>query len=251
MALDRGRLIANARGRLCAAADPVRAEKASAFFPSRPSVLGTPSGFSRQVGGELARQLKADGDLQDVIAVAEELFRSGIMEEGACANELVGRFWRRLGPAQWEIFDRWMACFTCWGTTDSFCIKVLSQLVVRDGPPMERLREWARFEGVWHRRAALACLVRAARKATYVEELYELADMLLPDPEDMVQKAIGWMLKELCRGDVEATVSYLSSRRHQMSPRTLRHAAERLTLGQRARAVTAVQTSVTRLDADG
>jgi len=113
---------------------------------------------------------------------------------------------------------------------------VLSYLVVRDGPPMTRLAGWARSEDVWHRRASLVSLVRAARVGLHVEELFGLLDALLGDPEDMVQKAIGWMLKELCKGDVEATIRYLRGHREWMTRLAFRYACEKLTSEQKATA---------------
>lgn len=230
------RFVAEIRDRLHAAADPERAEKASSFFPNKPPILGTPSGLSRELGAELARRLKAQGDLEAVIASAEDLFGSGVMEEGACANEMVGRFWRRFSPDDWDHFHDWIGLFTCWGTTDSFCLKLLGHLVLRDGPPMPRLREWARRGSVWHRRAALVCLIRAARKGRHIDAVHELADVLLADPAEMVQKAIGWTLKEACKGDAESVIGYLRARRQSMGQLAFRHACERMTAEQRARA---------------
>ncbi len=233
---ERATLVQEIRSRLRDVADPERAKKASAFFPSKPPILGVPSGFANELGREMARRLRAEGDLSDVIAVAEALYRDGVMEEAACANELAGRFWRRFGPDDWPTFDRWVGWFNCWGTTDSFCLKLLSHLVLRDGPPMPLLREWARSEHVWRRRASLASMIRGARKGRYVEGILELADLLLDDPKDTVQKAIGWTLKETCKGDVEAVIAYLRSRRERMTKLAFRYACERMSAEQKGRA---------------
>lgn len=229
-------LVTGIRARLHGAADPQRAEKASSFFPSKPPILGTPSGLSRELGAELARRLKTLGDLDAVIASAEALFSSGIMEEGACANEMLARFWRRFGPDDWDRFDHWIGLFTCWATTDSFCLKVLGHLILRDGPPRGRLRDWARSESIWHRRAALVCLIRAGRKGKHTEAICELADALLADSEDMVQKAIGWTLKESCKGDLEAIIGYLGACGERMGQLAFRYACERMTAEQKVRA---------------
>ena len=233
---QRDDLVEEMRARFRAAADSGRAEKARAFFPSNPPILGTPGGFSNDMGKEVARRLKAEGNLSDVVAVAEALYRGGIMDEAACANEMVGRFWRRFGPDDWPMFDRWVDWFNNWGTTDSFCLKVLGHLVLRDGPPMARLRDWARSDHVWRRRASLVCMIRAGRKGRYVEEILELADMLLDDPDDVVQKAIGWTLKELCKGSVETVIEYLRPRRERMTSLAFRYACERMSPEQKARA---------------
>ena len=235
---QRQALVAEIRARLGAVADPRRVEGAARFFSRyTPLILGAPSGYAQCLGAELGRRLRSEGraageadaaGLMDAVAVAGELLSSGVMEEAAVANELLGRFWRRFAPGDWALFDRWLDLANCWATTDSFCIKVLAPLVLRDGPPMERLRRWARSEHIWHRRAALVSLVRSARKGQYVAELFQLTDMLLDDADDLLQKAIGWLLKELCKGDEPAVRGYLVSRAGRMTRLAARYAREGL-----------------------
>ena len=234
---QRDALVREACFRLREEADPERAEQALVYFPSRPPILGAPSGLGRELGKRLGRRIKAQGSLEDAIAVADGVFRSGVLEESACANEILALFWREFGPDDWELFERWIDGFTSWGTTDSFCLKVLSHLVLRDGPPMDRLRIWVLSDCLWRRRAALACMVRVARKGLCQAELFELLDSLLADPEDLVQKAIGWILNELSRGDAEATIGYVGSHLVLMTRISQRRACEKLTPAQRRRAL--------------
>jgi 3-methyladenine DNA glycosylase AlkD len=227
-------LVAACHTRLEAAADPARAAEAAKFFPSNPPILGVPTGLTNTLGKELVERLKHDGSLDDIIAVAEALFASGIMEEGSCANTVLAAFWRRFMPQHWDTFERWLGLFNCWGTTDSFGLKVLGPLVLRDGPPSERLRTWSRSSHVWTRRASMVSLVPAARKGGHVDLILEITDALLADPQDAIQKAVGWMLKELCKGDVQAVVTYLAGRRECMARLAFRYASEKLTPAQKA-----------------
>jgi 3-methyladenine DNA glycosylase AlkD len=224
-----------AQDRLCASADAERAAAAARYFPSRPPILGAKSGLARELGADLARGLR-DVTLEEILEAAEMLYATGVMEDGACANEMLGRLWRRLSPADWERFEGWIRGFTCWATTDSFCLKVLGQLVLRDGPPEERLERWTASESLWLRRAACASLIRAARVGEHLALVFRIADRLLDDPEPMVQKGLSWTLKELTKGDAEALITYLRARTGQVSPLTLRHACERMTVEQKARA---------------
>ena len=233
---QRDAFIEEIRGRFQEAADPERAKKVGVFFKSNPPIWGTPGGYSLALGRELARRLKTEGEWEDVLAVAEALYASGYMEEGACADEMLGRFWKRFSQEDWDLFEHWIDLFTCWGTVDSFCVKVLGYLVLRDGPPMERLHAWAASESLWHRRASLASLIRAAREPMYVQEIYDLADRLLSDRQDLIQKVIGWTLKELCKGDVEATISYLRTRGEHMTRLAFNYACEKMTPEQKGRA---------------
>ncbi len=192
-------LVERVRARLRAQADPERAARAAVFFPSRPPILGAPSGLALALGAELARALKTQGDLAAVKQVAGLLYASGVMEEGACANALLAAWWRAFGPDDWDTFDGWIGQFTCWGTTDSFCLKVLGPLVLRDGLPFERLRDWATRANVWQRRAALVAILPAARKRRYLAEAQALIAALQADREDVIRKAIAWLRKEMAK----------------------------------------------------
>lgn len=230
------------RAQLRARANPERARQAARFFPGNPPILGLPSGESRQAGRELTSWLKTEGQLDDVIAVADTLFADGVLEECACAIELLAAFWRQFGGRQegyrrhWPLFDHWIGGFNTWASTDSLCLKVVGRLVLRDGPPMDWLALWAQSEYVWRRRAALVSLVPAVRRGHFWAELFRLADSLRADPDDRLQKALGWTLKELCKGDVEATIAYLRARGAEMSPLAVRYACEGMTPEQKARA---------------
>ncbi len=228
------------RRRFAAAADPDRAAAARRLFPSDPPILGLPSGLARREGLALLAALRAhaQGDearlTADIVAAAGALFASGVMEEGACANELLGRFWRHLGPDHWAVFDTWIDGFTCWGTADSFCLKCAGLLLLRDGPPRALLADWATRSHVWHRRVALAVFIPAGRKGRYVDDLCAIADRLLNDAQDIVQKAIGWTLKELYKGAPQAAMAYLMAHRDEIPRATLTHALERMSPQEKA-----------------
>jgi 3-methyladenine DNA glycosylase AlkD len=222
-----------AQARLRVNVDPERAAAAARYFPSRPPILGAPSGLAHQLGAALARELRARA-VKELLQAAELLYTTGVMEDGACANEMLGRLWRQLSPADWDRFECWLREFTCWGTTDSFCLKVLGHLVLRDGPPEERLERWAASDALWLRRAACVSLIRAARTGAHVPLIFRICDRLLDDPAPMVQKALGWTLKELTRADVESVVGFLGARKGRVSSLALRHACQRMSPEHRA-----------------
>jgi len=227
-------LVAACRAKLQSAADPVRAAQAARFFPSSPPILGAPAGLPRALALELVERMKQGASLDDIIAIAGALYASGIMEEGSCANSLLAAFWRRFHPEHWDTFEHWIGLFNCWGTTDSFGLKVLGPLVLRDGPPIARLRRWATSANPWARRASVVSLIPLARRGRHIEIILEIIDTLLSDPEDIIQKAIGWALKEMCKGDPRAVVTYLADHRERMSRLALRYASEKLTPTQKA-----------------
>jgi len=46
------------------------------------------------------------------------------------------------------------------------------------------------------RRASAVSLIVQARRELFLKDIFDIADLLLIDTDDMVQKGYGWMLKE-------------------------------------------------------
>lgn len=58
---------------------------------------------------------------------------------------------------------------------------------------------------MWMRRAAAVSLIIPAKEGKFLEEAFEISDILMADKEDLVQKGYGWLLKVESRGSKEAT----------------------------------------------
>ena len=87
---------------------------------------------------------------------------------------------------------------------------------------------WAKSRDRWHRRAACVALIRGTRAKMFFQEIMELSDMLLADSDDMVQKGLGWLLRETAKFDAKRTVPYLMRIRERAPRLVLRTACETL-----------------------
>ena len=62
----------------------------------------------------------------------------------------------------------------------------------------------------------------------FFPEIKRLSDLLLSDEDDMVQKGLGWLLRETAKADAKRTVPYLMSIRERAPRLVLRTACETL-----------------------
>jgi 3-methyladenine DNA glycosylase AlkD len=89
--------------------------------------------------------------------------------------------------------------------------------------PLYRL---AKSGNIWERRIAIMSTFHFVKHGEF-EETLKIAQRLLSDPEDLIHKAAGWMLREIGKRDLQAEESFLRIH-HQLMPRTmLRYAIER------------------------
>jgi 3-methyladenine DNA glycosylase AlkD len=76
------------------------------------------------------------------------------------------------------------------------------------------------------RRAAAVSLIVPAKHGKFLKEAMEIADLLLTDRDDMVQKGYGWLLKEASRKHQKDVFDYVMKNKKEMSRTALRYAIE-------------------------
>jgi 3-methyladenine DNA glycosylase AlkD len=78
-------------------------------------------------------------------------------------------------------------------------------------------------------------LIRGTRERRFFREIVRLSNQLLDDEDDMVQKGLGWLLRETAKADSRRTVPYLMKIRESAPRLVLRTACETLSLSLRRR----------------
>ena len=84
------------------------------------------------------------------------------------------------------------------------------------------------MENRWLRRASAVTLIILARQGRFLEDVFEIADILLQDKDDLVQKGYGWMLKEASREHEKEVYNYIIRKREFMPRTALRYAIEKM-----------------------
>jgi len=95
------------------------------------------------------------------------------------------------------------------------------------------MRVWSRDRNLWVRRASAVGLIALARKGEALDILYGVARQLHADREDLIQKAVGWMLREAGKADERRLENYLRANGPSIPRTTVRYAIERFPEGKR------------------
>ena len=78
------------------------------------------------------------------------------------------------------------------------------------------------------RRASAVALIVPARKGKFLPDILEIADILLLDKDDMVQKGYGWMLKAASEANQQEVFDYVIKNKSVMPRTSLRYAIEKM-----------------------
>lgn len=84
----------------------------------------------------------------------------------------------------------------------------------------------ARSQKIWERRIAIIATFQFIKNNQFAETL-KIAKILLTDKHDLIQKAVGWMLREVGKRNQEAEEKFLAKHYRQMPRTMLRYAIER------------------------
>jgi 3-methyladenine DNA glycosylase AlkD len=93
--------------------------------------------------------------------------------------------------------------------------------------PMPLLIKLAKSKSLWQRRVSII-LTFALIRAGDLEPTITISELLLEDKEDLIHKAVGWMLRELGKKDVMLLRSFLANHSHEMPRTMLRYSIEKL-----------------------
>lgn len=199
------------------------------FFREPIRSLGVRTPQLRRLAMEAAREYRrAKVSLPEIWKVVERLWRGRWAEERGLAIEILSRFRARLGGEDWRRLDRWVGSLANWGETDGVCIYLLAPILEREPERIRELPAWTRSAHRFRRRAAAVALVPLAHRGHHLEEAFAICDRLAADRDDLVEKAIGWLLKEASRTQSGPVVEYLTKNHRRLSRTTLRYACEKL-----------------------
>jgi 3-methyladenine DNA glycosylase AlkD len=168
-------------------------------------------------------------------AVADTLFHGPVLEEKIAAVFLLEKMDARFTSREFSMFESWLDRISSWSDHDALVHCLISPMVAAEPGRVASVFRWAKSANRWHRRAACVALIRGARTKMFFPEIVKLSDSLLADPDDMVQKGLGWLLRETAKFDAKGTVPYLMRIRAGAPRLVLRTACETLPSATRKR----------------
>ena len=213
---------------LHAAADDAVRKTGSRFFKepvlSHGVKITTVSAIAREVIQRLGHVAK-----RDIFALCGNLWQSGFLEEGIIACNLAHSRQKEYERADFDLFESWVDQYiTNWATCDTLCNHTIGDFVMAFPEYVEALKLWTSSENRWKKRAASVTLIVPARKGHFLTDIFTIADNLISDSDDLVQKGYGWMLKCASQAHQRDVFEYLMERKAVMPRTAFRYALEKM-----------------------
>ena len=221
-------VIEDIRREMRAGADEKTRKSGERFFKEDIRIYGLKNADARKIGQTYYNLVK-ERQKSEIFNLCEQLWQSGYQEESIVACDWSYKLHKSFVPADIELFENWVDLYvTNWASCDTLCNHTVGEFIEMFPAYISRLKSWAKSENLWMRRASAVTFIVPARKGKFLDEILDIADILLADKEDMVQKGYGWMLKATSQAYQDKIFDYVMSKRSVMPRTALRYAIEKM-----------------------
>lgn len=184
---------------------------------------------------------------QDRLDLAARLLQEGIGEFGHVGLYIITLSVKDIGPKHFVYLDGLPKHFQSWSHVDHLSLGVMQPLLWRyREETLELLEGWSRSPIRWKRRASVVTFVRkVAESGEFTDEVIHLCENLIMDEEDIVQKGVGWVLKDNLRSAPDRILPYIKDLRRRGVSSTITLYAIRDLRGVKRQEVLAVKRKTT------
>jgi len=149
--------------------------------------------------------------LQEQLELAQKLIESEYGEQQKIALFILESHPGYFSPDKFDQIDRYVRYLHGWSNIDSYTGTLLRDVLFRypDGF-IDLVRRWNRDEDLWLRRTSVVLFTRkVAKSGQFNDVALDFCENLIYDEELLVQKGVGWSLKDLMRSDKERILDYV------------------------------------------
>jgi 3-methyladenine DNA glycosylase AlkD len=198
------------------------------FFKEEVKGYGVKSAIVEKLATKYFKEIK-DKDKNEIFSLCERLLKSDYSEEAFIAADWAYRLHDSFVPGDFNTFETWVERYiNNWAKCDTLCNHAIGSFIEKYPDFIEKLKGWTKSQNRWVKRAAAVTLILPARKGKFLDDIFAIAESLLMDNDDLVQKGYGWMLKEASRTHQNEVFDYVMKHKKVMPRTALRYAIEKM-----------------------
>jgi 3-methyladenine DNA glycosylase AlkD len=222
------KIIENLREELIRNADEKTRLSGERYFKEDVTLYGIRSAVVTQIARDHFTAIE-NKEKDNIFLFCEELLKSGMMEESFVACNWSYNVRKQFIPDDFKLFERWVNKYVNnWATCDTLCNHTVGSFIEMYPEYLPALKKWAHSKNRWVKRASAVSLIVPARKGMFLKDIFEIADILHSDSEDIVQKGYGWMLKVASQAHQKEVFEYIMKKKTTMPRTSLRYAIEKM-----------------------
>lgn len=224
------------KARLRAKADSKRASGARKYFKETVEFYGVASPDVRCIASDLYVSIKKEWTVDDAVRYCDIMFREPELEAKGLGALIMLRYKKVLPKSFFERIKGWLAAdlLNNWASVDVFCPDAIGTLLVRYPELVEKIGAWVGHPNRWVRRASIVSFLKLAKNEAYFDAIYDVAKSHFGTKDDLIQKATGWLLREVGKKDMARLERFLLEHGPAIPRTTLRYAIERFDAKKRA-----------------
>ena len=172
----------------------------------------------------IAKKFSQEISLQELT----ELIRSPIHEVRLCALIILVNKYNKEEPDRiYHYYLKHLNSINNWDLVDSSAPYIVGDYLYNNQEQSKILLEFSQSENLWVRRISIVSTFAFIKNNEFNKTL-EIAKLLLNDDQDLIHKAVGWMLREIYKRDKRIIKRFLRQNYALIPRTTLRYAIERM-----------------------
>lgn len=212
-------------------------ESGKRFFKENVMIHGVKSATVGKIGKDFYKQIK-DKSKDEIFNLCENLWKSGYIEESFIACHWSYFLHKSYQPEDFSVFEKWVNKYVSnWASCDTLCNHSIGTFVEMYPKYLPDIKKWASSKNLWARRASAVTFIVPAKEGKFLNDIFEIADILLTDKEDLVRKGYGWMLKAASQAHQRSVFDYVMTNKALMPRTALRYAIEKMPQNLREKAM--------------
>lgn len=214
-------------------ADAEFAQGQRRFFKHEISTYGVRSDKLHEAAREVYRIVKP-WPVEARDEFMERLWKMKGLEAAGLGIYVYRRFAKSCRGHEFRLFESWVDRYVDnWASCDGVASWLLAASIANCPELASELPLWTASQNRWKQRASAVALIQEAKAGRRTDIIFTVAGNLLGVRDDMVEKGVGWLLKETYPKRPGETLGFLMARRDEASRLTLRYAAEKMTAADR------------------
>lgn len=165
----------------------------------------------------------------------KELLYSKIHEERLCALLILVEKYNKADEKNKKViadfYSKNLKQANNWDLVDLSAPKILGEYLM--DKPRDILYKLVKSKNLWEKRVSVLSCFAFIKRGEF-EDALKISEILLTDPHDLIQKAVGWMLREVGKRSLSTEEIFLKKYYKNMPRTMLRYSIEKFPAGKKA-----------------